>query len=218
MSLDVQDVIRDGVPVSYCLLLLDDRNSKQKLSPVSKLNLTCPCSPSLSLVVARLRRLILTWFLSDMKHLLPFSYASMRLTLKRDTQVNIKMKFITTQATYVGLTFNNHNFNYSSIPSPTVQPCPPLVIDCGQPQANPGSSFSGHSFTVHSTVDYKCDPGFKEITGSTERICGLDAQWTGQPLTCKCKCAVKRNQFANLNQLLYLSLISLYYFISSSRT
>lgn len=66
-------------------------------------------------------------------------------------------------------------------------PTKSIVIDCGQPQVNTGSRIMGDSYSVHSTIDYRCDPGFKEVSGSTQRICGLDGQWTGQPLTCKCK-------------------------------
>lgn len=61
------------------------------------------------------------------------------------------------------------------------------MIDCGQPQTDIGSSFTGDSYTVHSVVDYKCDPGYKEVSGSTQRFCGTDGRWTGQPLACKCE-------------------------------
>ena len=61
------------------------------------------------------------------------------------------------------------------------------MIDCGQPKAIAGGSVKGSNFAVHSTVDYKCDPGYKEVNGNTQRTCGSDGQWSGQPLSCKCK-------------------------------
>lgn len=115
------------------------------------------------------------YYYSGMKHLLSQSEVSMRLSLKRQMIEHFRE------------IYNYYNFNYTSLPIYLTLLVLLSVIDCGQPQANQGSSFSGNSFTVHSTVDYKCDPGFKEISGSTQRTCGLDGLWTGQPISCKCK-------------------------------
>lgn len=61
------------------------------------------------------------------------------------------------------------------------------MINCGQPEVGAGSAVIGDSYTVHSQVEYQCQKGFKPVGGDTERTCGLDGRWSGQPLVCKCK-------------------------------
>lgn len=63
-----------------------------------------------------------------------------------------------------------------------------LVIECGQPEVNGGSQLVGsQTFTIHSTVEYQCQRGFKQVAGDTSRTCQPDGRWSGQPLVCKCE-------------------------------
>ncbi len=60
-----------------------------------------------------------------------------------------------------------------------------LVIDCGKPDVPQGVRLLSESFTVHSEVEFECEPGHKMIDGDKKHTCGLHGKWDGRTPICK---------------------------------
>ena len=59
------------------------------------------------------------------------------------------------------------------------------MIDCGMPEMPTGVEKMGDKYSIHSTVEYKCKPGYKMISGDTKITCSTKGKWEGVVPTCK---------------------------------
>lgn len=65
-------------------------------------------------------------------------------------------------------------------------PSPPGPQTCGKPEQPPNSTMIGSSFTVGSTVEYRCDPGHA-LVGPAQRSCLESGFFNEFPPTCRCE-------------------------------
>lgn len=60
--------------------------------------------------------------------------------------------------------------------------CSPLP-DIEHTQSNASLTTDNHVYS--DVISYECLEGFRLISGSSQRLCGIDKQWDGQPLECE---------------------------------
>ncbi|XP_076332272.1 CUB and sushi domain-containing protein 1-like [Tachypleus tridentatus] len=58
------------------------------------------------------------------------------------------------------------------------------LIECREPDVQPGSYVEGDGLTVHSVIDYFCETGHVMISTSSRRVCGLNGRWSGEAPVC----------------------------------
>ena len=59
-----------------------------------------------------------------------------------------------------------------------------VVVNCGAPPALPNGQNHGSDYSYNATVTYSCNAANFKLSGSQERTCQADGQWSGVQPAC----------------------------------